>query len=325
MSKSIFIRSLLTVFVVGVLFSCGHQTKQTSQNTPRDIPHAIVYTTPAGDKIIFLEDYYRVYFKAIKSNYNNRVKLYYRDIADSIFNEYFTKSEYSGELRNRLFTGINDTTKLGDYIYGITNNRQKIQELITTALTESRRYLKNDSVTIYILPANYDIHMTMDGVGGVSGFTPGSKQIILIINTEESQWKENVSLTIAHEFNHTYWTKVNFYKSYQRTLLDYLVFEGKAESYAHLIYPNIPAPWTKALPEKVEADLWNKIKSQLKNQDMAYQYEVMFGSKNEYPFWGGYTLGYHIIQSALKNRPELTPAEWTNLPSEKILEMSNYK
>ena len=56
---------------------------------------------------------------------------------------------------------------------------------------------------------------------------------------------------------------------------------------------------------------------------LPFQMEVMFGSRN-YPFSGGYTLGYDIVQMALEN-PTMSVENWTNLNSEKLLEMSGYK
>lgn len=315
-------RYLFITALVLFISGCGQQAKQ---NTNNDMAKPVVYITPAGDKIVFLEDYYRAYLKVIKANYSNRSKVYEAKIQDTIFNKYFTKSEYSQLVKYRLAMPIRDTAGLGNYIFQITNNHSKIEEIITSALAQSNKYLKNDSVTIYIKPCNSDIQKINEGMGGVSGLTAGSKQIILTIDPGINSWQVMLSYNIAHEFNHAYWTKMNFNKLSQFTLLDYLVFEGRADSYAHLVYPDVACPWTKVLPQKVELELWDKIKSQLKNADIAYQYNVMFGSKNEYPYWGGYALGYHIVQSALKSHPELTPLEWANLPPEKILEMSDYK
>ena len=317
----IVMRYLFIPVLILFLFGCRQRKKQTSGT---DTAKPVVYSSPSGDKIIFLEDYYRVYLKAIKTNYANRNKTYEEGVEDSIFSKYFQKSEYSTLVGYTLSSPIRDTTGLGIYVDEITRNHSKIEELITSALTTSNKYLKNDSVTVYILPCNTDVEKIIQGMGGVSGLTAGSKQIIITINPGINSWQEMLPYDIAHEFNHTYWTKMDF-KTTQATLLSYLVFEGRADSYAHLLYPDVVAPWTRVLSEKVENELWNKIKSQLKNQDMAYQYNIMFGSKNEYPKWGGYTLGYHIVQSALKNHPELSPAEWTNLTPDKILEMSDYR
>lgn len=315
-------KKFLPLVLVLFLFGCGQHTKQ---NISLEAPKPVLYNTPAGDKIVFLEDYYRVYMKTIKSDYKNRNKIYEDRVQDSIFTKYFLKSEYGELVRSMLSVPIKDTAEMGNYISGITENHAQIEELITSALAECRKYLKNDSITVYILPANNDIRNKIQGMMGISSLTAGSKQILLTINPQINGWKEMLPYDVAREYNHAYWTKINFNKSAHTTLLDCLVSEGRADSYAHLIYPGVICPWTKVLSEKLEADLWNRIKPELQNQDVAFQFDVMFGSKNQYVYWGGYTLGYHIVQSALKNHPELTPEEWTNLAPEKILAMSDYK
>lgn len=315
-----FMKRIKAVMVVSILCACNHPVKQSVN---KNIIQPTLYTTPAGDKIVFLEDYYKAYYKAMKANYAARNEIYEEQIESPVFNNYFTKSEYSQLVGSRLATPIKDTTLLEKYISGITDNRLEIEKIITSALAECNKYLKNDSITIYVLPSNQDIFMMINGMGGISGLTAGSKQILLTIDPAIDKWKEMLSYNVAHEFNHAYWTKMDFNKT-PRNLLTYLVFEGRADSYAHLIYPNVVCPWTKVLSSGQESELWNRIKNQLDNTNMAFQYNVMFGVRNQFPLWGGYTLGYHIVQSALKNHPDLTPEEWTNLPPEKILEMSGY-
>lgn len=314
-----FMKNLLTAILILSLFGCGHQAKKTTE------PEPVVFTTPAGDRIVFLEDYYSFYLKAIKTDYKNRNIIYEQEVKDTIFNKYFSKCEYAGLISNKLSTPIRDTTGLGNYVYEIEYNRAKIEELVTSALNESRKYLKDDSITVYIVPSNYDIQKTINGMEGVLSSIAGSKQILITIDPEVNLWKEILPYNIAREYSQAYWTKMNFNKAYQSNLLDYIVSEGKADSYAHLIYPTAIAPWTNVFNLDVELDMWFKIKSQLKNQDIAFQDDVMFGSKNEYVYWGGFTLGYHLVQSVLKNHPDLTPVQWINLPSEKILEMSDYR
>jgi uncharacterized protein YjaZ len=129
---------------------------------------------------------------------------------------------------------------------------------------------------------------------------------------------------VAHEFNHTYWTKLNFGKSAKWTLLDYLVFEGRADYFAHLLYPKVVAPWTIALTENQKSDLWTKIKPNLQSEDIRYQMEVMFGSGN-YPVWGGYSIGHDMVVTALTNSKNLKAVKWANFEAGKILALSNYK
>ena len=52
--------------------------------------------------------------------------------------------------------------------------------------------------------------------------------------------------------------------------------------------------------------------------------EVMFGSRN-YPVWGGYSVGYDIVVTALTNSKNLKAVNWTNFEADKILALSNYK
>lgn len=313
-----FLPLVLISFIVG----CGQQTKQSpKQSANQYISQPVVYNTSAGDKIIFLEDYYKTYLQAIKTD-SNRKKAYEEIVYSPIYNTYFSKSEYAQFISIRLSAPIKETGSLTNYITAVINNRTKIEELVTAALTDCRKYLKNDSLNIYILPETEDIRPLLEGMKGVLGMTAGSKQILLVINPLLNGWTEMLPYNVAHGFSDTYWTKMNFNKSVPFTLLDYMVYEGSGDSYAHLLYPDVICPWTIVLSADAENQLWERIKGQLNNTNIAFQYEVMFGLRNQYPLWGGFTLGYHIVQSALKRHRELSPAEWLNLTPDKILGMS---
>lgn len=166
--------------------------------------------------------------------------------------------------------------------------------------------------------------MIIQGMSGIMGLTAGSKQFILTIEPDILGWENMLEYAVAHGYNHAYWTNENFGKSTKWTLLDYLVFEGRADYFAHMLYPDVIAPWLMALTETQKSDLWNNIKPNLQSEDIGYQMEVMFGSRN-YPAWGGYSLGYDIVLSALANNKDLKAVSWTNLEADKILELSKYK
>lgn len=315
-------KKLAPIALVFFLFSCQHPAKQSKSVYSS---HAIVYKNLTGDKIVFLEDYYNTYFEAIKTNYANRNQVYEQLVQDSIFQKYFTKSEYAQVFKNVLSSPIRDTAGLLKYISAIVDNRIKIEQLITQTLADDRKYLKNDSVTIYVLPSNEDISQVIQGKEGVIGLTAGSRQIVLTIDPMVNNWQQMLAYTLTREYEHAYWTKTNFKAVKQSTLLDWIVSEGMADSYAHLVYPDFVGAWTKAISGEIESKLWTRIKPELDNTNIAFQYNVMYGSKNEYPYWGGYELGYHIVQSAWQKHPELTPVEWVNMPAKQIFEMSDYK
>lgn len=283
---------------------------------------ANVFGQNPSNKIIFLNDYYSTYVDKAENTTTNQEKIYKEKIQTAIINDYFLKSEYSDIVNNFLSAPIQNTIELKKAIERVNINKKRIERKITSALEKSNTYIKNDSLTIYILPANPDNKAMMHSMNGIMGLTAGSKQILLTIEPEIPGWEEMLEYAVAHEFNHAYWTSLNFGKSTKWTLLDYMIFEGRGDSFSHLLYPKVKAPWTSALNEKDKKDLWNKIKPKLQSEDIRFQMEVMFGSRN-YPFSGGYTLGYDIVQKALKGTT-LTVKNWTNLSSEKLLEMSGY-
>jgi uncharacterized protein YjaZ len=285
-----------------------------------------VFGQNSNNKIIYLNDIYSDYAEnAINqiSDLKDIDNVYEDKIQYTLINRFFLKSEYSDIVNDYLSAPIQNATELKKAIERINNNKKRIESKIRSALEKSKTYLKNDSLTIYILPANPDNKAIMQSMSGIMGLTAGSKQILLTIEPEIIGWEEMLTYAVAHEYNHAYWTNLNFGKSTKWTLLDYLIFEGRGDSFAHLLYPKVEAPWTSALNEKDTEVLWNRIRLKLKSEDIRFQMEVMFGSV-DYPFSGGYTVGYKLVQQALKSKT-LTVANWTNLSSEKLLEMSGYK
>jgi uncharacterized protein YjaZ len=298
-------RTLFTLIVVTLFWRCEAGTPQ---------PYF---------KVILMSDYYTAYYKSAMLDFTNRDKLFIGKIKDPILKNYFTNAEYY-DIVKESFIAAPDTVQLTKAIAAIEFNRKEIESIISSTLLKCNQYLKNDSLTFYILPASADAKQIISMMGGVTGSTAGKQQILLTIDPEINSWKEMLAYSVAHEFNHAYWTRVKFTRSYRWTLLRYLVFEGKADSFAHLLYPKARAPWTSSLSESEKTELWNRIKGELNNEDPNLLTEVMFGSQ-KYPLWGGYTIGYDIVQKAMKNKSELTPDRLAELDADKILQQANYK
>lgn len=277
-----------------------------------------------SDKIIFLTDYYKTFVDEVNANDKKTESIYLEMVHNPIYNKYFQKSEYASIVKEFLASPMNNISELKQSIDRIALNKATIENKIIEALNNSQQYIDNDSLTIYVIPANPNLRQVIEGMNGIMGLTAGSKQIILTIEPDILGWENMLEYAVAHEYNHAYWTNLNFGKSTKWTLLDYLVFEGRGDYFAHLIYPNVIAPWTMALTENQISDLWNKIKPNLQSEDLGYQMEIMFGSSN-YPVWGGYSLGYDIVRSALAKNKNYKVDNWTNLKTISILEQSKYK
>jgi uncharacterized protein YjaZ len=285
---------------------------------------ATTFGQTTSDKIIFLTEFYTEFINKVKVDEKNRDSIYKVEIQDLIFNKYFQKSEYSYIVKDFFAPTIKNIPELKKSIERISLYKEEISSKIIGALNKSRQSINNDSLTIYIIPVNAESRQIIEAMSGIMGLTAGSKQIILTIEPDISGWENMLEYAVAHEYNHAYWTNVNFGKSSKWTLLDYLIFEGRGDYFAHLLYPNVVAPWTIALTENQKRELWNKIKPNLQSEDISYQMEIMFGSRN-YPVWGGYSLGYDIVVTALTNNKKLKVDNWTNFEADKILALSSYK
>lgn len=282
------------------------------------------YGQSTSDKIIFLTDYYETFVDELNSDDKKVDSIYNEKVLTPIFNKYFKNSEYSDIVKDFIASPIKNTFELKQSIDRIAINKATIENKIIGAINKSRLSIVNESLTIYIIPVNPNFKQVIEGMSGIMGLTAGSKQIILTIEPDILGWENMLEYAVAHEFNHAYWTNLNFEKSTNWTLLDYLVFEGKGDYFAHSLYPSVIAPWTMALTQNQISDLWDKIKPNLQSEDIGLQMEIMFGSRN-YPVWGGYSVGYDIVKTALENNKNLKADYWTNLESVNILRKSKYK
>jgi uncharacterized protein YjaZ len=282
------------------------------------------YGQRTSDKIIFLTDYYETFVDELNSDNKKVDSIYNEKVLTPIFNKYFKNSEYSDIVKDFIASPIKNTFELKKSIDRIAINKSTIEKKIIGAINKSRLSIVNESLTIYVIPVNPNFKQVIEGMSGIMGLTAGSKQIILTIEPNILGWENMLEYAVAHEFNHAYWTNLNFGKSTSWTLLDYLVFEGKGDYFAHSLYPNVITPWTMALTENQISDLWNKIKPNLQSEDIGLQMEIMFGSKN-YPVWGGYSVGYDIVRTALESNKNLKADYWINLDAVNILRKSKYK
>lgn len=304
----------LTFILLIFLFGCEQQTSPTKDNHHEKTP---------SHKVVYLDKYYSDFLTAIKTDFSNRNNIYSEQIKDAIINDHFSKSEYSDLVIESFSYPISDTSGLTKYISDLNANRNQVEKIISSAFINCNKHLKNENVIFYIVPSTSDIKEMIGKMGGVTGQTAGSKQVLLTIDFNISSWKEILEYSVAHEFHHTYLTNTHRSLLFKFTLLRYLIFEGMADSFAHLLYPEVKAPWTSALNEKEKIELWKRIKPDLQSDNPTLLSEVMFGSK-DYPIWGGYTLGYDLIQAASKNHPDFFTTNWSISDDEKILELSGY-
>jgi len=196
--------------------------------------------------------------------------------------------------------------------------------IVQKALSNITINLPGPNTKIIFMPANPSMHdyfsknnMCMNAV------TIGSGKIIIMIDPTFAIWKETLPYVIAHEYHHSTWISRNW-KSPDFSLLEYLVFEGRADVFAKNLYNNVSNPWTKMVNEKQEKKVWKIIEPELFQRGHEIINKVMFGSDN-IPFGSGYTIGFNIVESFKKNNPKYSDKEIIDLKPEEILKMSKYE
>jgi uncharacterized protein YjaZ len=128
---------------------------------------------------------------------------------------------------------------------------------------------------------------------------------------------------IAHEYHHSVWISRNW-KSADFSLIEYLIFEGRADAFAAGLYDSVKSPWTTMINKEQENIVWNAIMPDIFQRGHERINKVMFGSEG-IPFGSGYTIGFNIVRSFKQNNPKYSDKEIIDLAPEEILKMSKYK
>ena len=198
-----------------------------------------------------------------------------------------------------------------------------IEEVITEVFQACVRRLSGPDTRVGIAPIDLNNRIVRDQMGGVLGWAPDAGRIVLLlIPGAVPDWLEWVRYTVAHEHHHSVW-RHQHPDAGDLSLLEYLVFEGRADSFARLIVPGFRPPWVDALSLDEEVRAWEMMRPHLDDRDRERIFPLLFGGPDT-PQWGGYTIGYRIVQRFLRRHPDLPVQVWTSLPAGELLEQSGY-
>lgn len=201
------------------------------------------------------------------------------------------------------------------------SNNEILQE-IKKALKKCFTLLPSKPTWIFIFPTfNSFVKKKMKGVTGSSFW---KNTILLFIHPKAKRWQFPLSYTITHEFNHSIELKY-FPISLSNTLLDALIFEGRANNFATSVLQCKPQLGAKALNKAHCRKIFQELQKRtlIFSKSRKLYYSVFFEGKR-FPLWAGYSIGYQIVKSFLKKHPKLRWKEIMKLPSKEILEKSNF-
>ena len=196
--------------------------------------------------------------------------------------------------------------------------------LVKEALGKVTSNLPGPNTKIVIMPANPAAHDLFTKYNiCMNAVTVGSGKIIIQIDPTFPQWKETLSYVIAHEYHHSAWISRNW-KNADFSVLEYLIFEGRADAFATSMYPNVSRPWTTMINKEQETIVWKKIEDEVYQRGPDRINKVMFGN-NDIPFGSGYTIGFNIVQSFKLNHPDASDKAMIDLSADELFKQSHYK
>lgn len=103
----------------------------------------------------------------------------------------------------------------------------------------------------------------------------------------------SIQSTIAHEYHHSVWTKKYLESSPSDTVLDNLVFEGKAKMFEDKVIGPV------SVDNSYNRTVWETIEGDLFKEDIERTLDIISGT-DEIPYLYGYSEGYKIVKSYLE-------------------------
>jgi uncharacterized protein YjaZ len=196
--------------------------------------------------------------------------------------------------------------------------------LVKEALDKITSSLPGPDTKIIIMPANPMAHDLFEKYNiCMNAITVGSGKIIIQIDPTFPQWKQTLPYVIAHEYHHSTWISRNW-KNADFSVLEYLIFEGRADAFATSLYPNVLSPWTTMITKEEENIFWNKIKDEIFQRGHERINKVMFGDHG-ISFGSGYTIGFNIVQSFKRTHPDVTDKSMIDMSPDDIFKQCKYK
>ncbi|WP_335872844.1 DUF2268 domain-containing protein [Bacillus sp. 2205SS5-2] len=226
-----------------------------------------------------------------------------------------------GQENFPFFSPTSNAQMLEKNTVELLQQQKQINELIKNSLLSSAELLSGEDVTIFIMPLNPENTFPIQKMEGISGVALSENAILLQIDPSFSE--NALEYAVAHEYHH----KVNIKNNDMTrvTLLDSVVFEGKADSFAKIIYPEKNAPWIEPLSGDSQATDLHELQKNAHSFDSTIYYEFFNGNASKsLPLWSNYKIGYQLMQSYLENHSGVSSEEWTKLNGIDILEGSEF-
>lgn len=270
-------------------------------------------------KIIHAYELFQNYISRVSKSKNpddSYLEIYQEEVIDPIYSDCFKDGEFlhvAEPILNASPKQLNvGPTHLAEIQHLIDQiDREKTDELIKESLIKSSDLLPSDiETTVCVLPSkNKQTDM----------ITAGAGKINVLYNPLYTE--DTLRAGVAHEYHHSFSAEKHVSLGANPTVLDNIIFEGKAVMFEKTVYPNIE--FTR-VDQSFNKDNWEKIEPDLSKVDYNRSMEILMGGKN-LPWIYGYSEGYKMVRAYVEANPGASPAEWTGVSAQEIFEEGHYR
>ena len=305
--------SCFSVLSFFLLAGCAADESKTEQKPEPAVEST--YTVVHNDQHFTVESYeeeLRTFLAESQETPLEREALY-REIVHSSLRD---KGVSYDQLEYWMFAAPTNLGTFEKSLDKLKERKAEIDQAVQEALTDSAELLPGEDKTVHILPALPEETLAMEAVNFVTGIVWSKKAIFIFIDPRAPI--DAIKHVVAHEYHHTIYMELVVYSS--DDLLEYSIIEGKADSFAEMLYPDVPIPWTEPMTEDEKATVLPIFMEHRNSIDG----EIITTFRNgDYaqgiPTWSTYKLGYEWVQDYLSNHPDLSVTEWTMLNQEEFL------
>jgi hypothetical protein len=184
-------------------------------------------------KIIHVNPLFQRFFEKVKENPNHlTLELYKEEIIQPVYKDCFENGEFLHMADPLLIAdSLLDSTpeeiaELEIVSEKLEIRKEKINELIQESLLKSAELLPSQNdIAVCVFPSNNE-NMPM--------VTVGAGKILIPYN---QYYKDGfIKVGVAHEYHHSVWAE-KYISNHSGTVLDNLIFEGKAVMFEKTVYP----------------------------------------------------------------------------------------
>ncbi|KMN40218.1 MULTISPECIES: DUF2268 domain-containing putative Zn-dependent protease [Lysinibacillus] len=265
-------------------------------------------------KIIHANQLFYPYMEKLKENPNlsssETLDLYNKEVIQPIYQDCFENGEYYHMAETLLTTVPTGLTEIQVVSEKMETHKAEINQLIQESLLKSADLLPSQrDVAVCVFPSATNNRIP---------FAVGAGKIILPLNLNVLD--DGIKSTVAHEYHHSVWAEKYFNKDVGASVLDNIVFEGKAVMFEKTVYPDYGYTAKNVTYNK---ELWSKVEPDLHKYDSNRTSDILYGGKG-LPKNYGYSEGYKMVKSYLDLHPNQTPEDWTALSAKEIFEEGKY-